>query len=206
MSQVHVIALAGLSCSGKSTTARILAAELDAPLLCLDDYYLALTDLSLEERHACNFDAPEMFDMPLLQEHLWQLLNGEAIQKPTYDFIEFTRAPGTEIVHARDYVIVEGQYAMFWPEINKLSRTRVFMDVSPLECLRRRILRDVQQRGRDEAEVRWRFHHHVLPMYDRYIHPSKENATLLLTGPPNSQRNAEIILESVLVRSGAELV
>lgn len=205
MSDVHVVAIAGLSCSGKSTTARLLAAELDAPLLCLDDYYLPLTELSMDERHACNFDAPEMFDMPLLRDHLWELLNGRPIQKPKYDFIAFTRAPETEAVEPSEFIVVEGQYAMFWPEINQLTRTRAFIDISPLECLRRRILRDVQQRGRDESEVRWRFHHHVLPMFDRFMHPSREHATLILDGPPNSARNAEIVLDAVLARSGASL-
>lgn len=172
----------------------MIATELGAPILSLDDYYIPLTGLTLDERKKCNFDAPEMFDMPLLHEHLWQLLNNQMIDKPTYDFFEFTRAEETERILPRPFVIVEGQYALFWKEINELARTRVFLDVSPMECLQRRLTRDVHTRGRDETEVRWRFRNHVLPMFDKHIHPSKENATLVIEGPPNSTQNAEKVL------------
>lgn len=204
MEGAHIIAIAGLSCSGKSTTARLIAEELSAPVLSLDDYYLPLTELTLEERKRCNFDAPEMFDMPLLQEHLWELLNSEPIAKPHYDFFEFTRVGACDIVEPAPYIVLEGQYSLFWSEINQLCRTRIFLDVTPLECLARRVYRDVHTRGRDETEVRWRFHNHVLPMFDRHIHPSRENATMVIEGPPNSQANAEKILGQVHV-SGVRL-
>jgi len=77
---MSVIAIAGLSCSGKTTLAQKLSQRFDAPVIALDDYYLPLSEFSFEERAACNFDAPEIFDFQLLESHLRSLQREEPIE------------------------------------------------------------------------------------------------------------------------------
>jgi len=50
-------------------------------------------------------------------------------------------------------------------------------DVPPAVCLDRRIQRDTQQRGRTPEEVQWRFEKDVMPMYERFVYPSRVWAT-----------------------------
>lgn len=174
---MRVIAIAGLSCSGKTTLAQELSRQFDAPVIALDDYYLALSEYTFEERTAFNFDAPEIFDHELLAQHLKTLHKGIAVEKPVYDFVEFTRAQETQLVYPAETVILEGMYALHWESINALCQERIFLDVDPAICLDRRIRRDTAQRGRTPDEVRWRFERDVLPMYERHVYPSRIWAT-----------------------------
>lgn len=174
---MRVIAIAGLSCSGKTTLAQTLSRRLNAPIIALDDYYLPLSEFTFEERTACNFDAPEIFDHELLHSHLSRLHRREPIEKPVYDFVEFTRAQEIQVVEPAPTIILEGMYSLFWEPINALTHDRIFLDVAPEVCLQRRIDRDTAQRGRNPEEVRWRFERDVMPMYERFVYPSRRWAT-----------------------------
>ncbi len=191
---MHIIGIAGLSCSGKTTLANRLSLRLEAPVISLDDYYLGFEELSLEERKTLNFDAPEMFDSPLLLSHLHSLARGEEIHHPSYDFVEFARGPESVRLSPSDYVIVEGQYTLFWPEINELLSSRIYLDIAPMHCLERRIERDILQRNRSEEEVRWRFHRDVLPMFEKHMQATSKAATIVIY----EVQDPLVLVESVL--------
>lgn len=194
----HIIAIAGLTCSGKTTLARRIADLAEAPLLAFDDYYLPLTEYSLDERKRFNFDAPELFDHVLLAEHLAQLDSGLAVDTPTYSFTEFTRLPETRRIEATPVLVLEGQYALFWPEIYAQCQTRIYLDMDPQVCLARRIARDVADRGRTPDEVRWRFNEHVLPMYERHMKETRGNGSLFVRGEMDLDEVAGKVMEWVL--------
>ena len=84
-----VLVFAGASGSGKTTVAERLA-ELagERPhlaLVKLDSYYVDLSDRPLAEREAFNFDHPDAFDWPLLNDHLAALVAGAPVPVPIYD-------------------------------------------------------------------------------------------------------------------------
>jgi uridine kinase len=83
--------IAGCSGSGKTTLADELARTLGGLRFHLDDYYLDLGHLPLEERMKKNFDDPAMIEVPLLAEHVAALGRGDSIDRPVYDF-QRTRA------------------------------------------------------------------------------------------------------------------
>ena len=92
-----VIGIAGGTCSGKSSIAKILIKEFDnkmsVNIIKEDDYYKDQTNLSMEERAKTNYDHPLAFDFDLMIDHLKKLINGESIEKPTYDYTIHNRAP-----------------------------------------------------------------------------------------------------------------
>ena len=93
-----LIAVAGGSASGKTTVVKKIIQRLnskDITVITHDDYYKDLTKLPLEERYKVNFDHPDSLDNDLFVEQLSKLLNGETIEKPTYDFIEHNRSKVT---------------------------------------------------------------------------------------------------------------
>jgi uridine kinase len=192
--ETRIIGIAGLSCSGKTTLANRLANRLNAPVISLDDYYLSLDEIPFEARTQLNFDAPEMFDSRLLLTHLAQLKQGREILHPTYDFVTFTRGIEEVRIEPSEYIVVEGQYALYWQEINALIDSKVFLDIDPLMCLDRRIARDVLQRGRSEEEVRWRFQRDVLPMYEAHMWPTSKEATICI----RKIEEPHLLVESVL--------
>ncbi len=83
-----VIGIAGGTCSGKSSIAKILVEDLDNETITIikeDDYYKDQSDLPMEERVKTNYDHPLAFDFDLMTQHIRDLIDRKTIEKPTYD-------------------------------------------------------------------------------------------------------------------------
>ncbi len=93
-----VIGICGGTGSGKTTIAdRIIAtlSEQDVLVLQQDHYYKDLPHLPLDERAKQNFDHPDSMDTALLTEHVRQLREGKAVERPVYDFTQHRRVART---------------------------------------------------------------------------------------------------------------
>lgn len=179
---VRVIGIAGGTGSGKTTIANALAESLDAAVIRIDDYYRPLNHLTFEEREQVNFDAPESIDHVLLLEHLTLLCDGRTIEKPHYDFTRHTRAVFGDVVTPKAVIIVEGLFALHWPEVNDFYHTSIFVETPTETRFARRLKRDIEERGRDEAEVTFRFNSHVNLMHEIYVQPAAQRADLVVFG------------------------
>ena len=178
-----VIGIAGCSGSGKTTLANELARTLGGLRFPLDDYYLDLAHLPLEERKKKNFDDPAIIEIPLLAAHIAALARSETIQRPVYDFESYTRViDRTEAVTAGAYLIVEGLLALYYPELIPLYQLRLYVDTPEGLCFERRLKRDTQERGRTEQSVRSQYQATVLPASVAYVRPSSVNADLIVDG------------------------
>jgi uridine kinase len=187
-----IIAIAGPSCSGKTSIARALRGVLGEErcvLLSLDAYYHDLTSLSLEHRARQNFDAPEAIDFALAVRHLARLREGRPVFRPAYDFSTHSRAGGLRVSPA-PIVVVEGLLALSSPELAPLYTLRVYVDAPPDVCLKRRLGRDVAERGRTPDSVRRQFDEHVQPMAERWVLPARYSADVLLDGEQRPEDSA----------------
>ena len=93
-----IIGIAGGTGSGKTTVVRKIAESLPphyVAVVPLDSYYNDTTHMTDEERRAINFDHPDAFDWKLLIEHVKQLKVGNAVEQPTYSYIESNRQKET---------------------------------------------------------------------------------------------------------------
>jgi len=200
----YLIGIAGPSCAGKSYLSTHLARHLKAAMLNLDSYYTDLDHLSLAQRAHFNFDAPEALDSFLLIEHVRQLSRGEAIEKPVYDFKNHSRTGQTERLEARGFIIIEGLFALYWEEIRVLQATKVFVDLGEEICLARRIERDMRERGRKRQSVLEQFQTTVRPMAQRYVHPTRQYADVVLTGDGEIQDEMERVLKHIRAGSSRD--
>jgi uridine kinase len=178
----HLIGIAGPSCSGKTKLAHWLSPRLDAPVLNLDQYYVDMAELPLEERAKRNFDEPAALEDTLIFEHVRRLAGGEEIHAPCYDFATHRRTESDEVVTPGSYVILEGLFTLHWPELRTLLHTKVFMTAPDRTCFGRRLERDVIERGRTPESVRWQFETTVKPMAHKHVLPSLVYADLVLAG------------------------
>lgn len=178
-----VLGIAGCSGSGKTTLADELARTLGGMRFHLDDYYLDLGHLPFEERIKKNFDDPAMIEVPLLAMHVRTLAGGNAIDRPIYDFATHTRVNDrTERVAAAPYVIIEGLFALYYPEILPVYRLRVYVDTPDSLCFERRMKRDTEQRGRTPESVARQYEATVRPSSVAFVRPTAANADLIIDG------------------------
>lgn len=89
--KVKVVLIAGPSSSGKTTFCRKLSIAIEQQglrsiSLSLDDYYLDKPYIPKDETGDYDFESIYGLNLPLFQQQLTQLLEGEEVEYPCYDF------------------------------------------------------------------------------------------------------------------------
>ena len=193
-----IIGIAGCSGSGKTTLARELATQLDAIVFPLDLYYRDLSQFPLDARSMQNFDHPDSLESELFIEHVRDLRLGRTIRRPIYDFSRHTRVPNAfEPVEPSRIIIVEGILALHYDDLLPLYDFSVFVDAPNQICLKRRIYRDMRERGRTEESVRAQFEATARPMAELYVLPSQTHANLIVEGTDNLDWSIEQLLREL---------
>ncbi len=194
-----VIGIAGGSGSGKTTVLRRLVEAFGSGRIAVldhDAYYRDLGHLPLDERARFNFDHPDALETPLLRRHLDRLLEGEAIEKPVYDFRRHRRSGRTQRVAPRPVVILEGMLVLAEPCLVERMDIKIYVDAAADVRLMRRIRRDLDARGRSIASVLEQYERTVRPMHLEFVEPSKRQADLII---PRGGHN-RVAIEMLLAR------
>lgn len=176
-----ILAIAGGSCSGKSTLAAYLRDYIGADLCRLvrqDDYYH-----DIRERGGSpmvNFDVPEALDFDLLKDNLEAFKRCESVALPTYDFTTHQRRTPTEPRTPRPVIIIEGILLLDQPALREVFDHSVYMRCAPELRLSRRLERDTTERGRTRDDVLRQFHGQVEPAHKAHVSPSQVHADLAI--------------------------
>jgi uridine kinase len=179
-----VIGIAGGSASGKTLISKRLKSAFEKSnsivIIRQDDYYSDQSDMSMEQRFETNYDHPFAFDNSLLVSHLDQLLLKQSIQKPVYDFVNYTRSNKIETIHPADVIVLEGLYVLEDEKIRQRLDIKVFVDAQADVRFIRRLMRDVHQRGRTLESVVEQYTTTVRVMHEQFIEPSKKFADIII--------------------------
>jgi uridine kinase len=178
-----LIGVAGGSSSGKTTVAERLAelaGEQHVALIKLDSYYVDLSDRPLEERMAFNYDHPDAFDWPLLNDHLAALSAGASVHVPVYDYVEHNRSGHVRTVHPARIIVVEGILVLWEPSLRERFDLKVYLDTDADLRLIRRLRRDVTERGRTPESIIEQYLATVRPAHEQFIEPSKRYADVII--------------------------
>lgn len=140
-----------------------------------------------------NFDAPDSLDVALLTDHLATLRGGREVAVPVYDFASHTRSADVVIIEATEYVVIEGILLFAFAEIRDLIDYRVYLDCPRDIRYQRRLVRDVNERGRTVESVAEQWDSTVAPMHDLHVEPYAPHAHFLATyGPPAVEIAAKV--------------
>lgn len=178
-----IIGITGGTGSGKSTIARAIfesVPEKRASIIEQDCYYRDQSHLPAEERVKVNYDHPLAFDTDLMIAHLEQLVKGQAIEKPQYDFTIHNRKKETITVEPRDIIIVEGILVLDSPRMRELMDIKIFVDTDADVRIIRRILRDMKERKRTLESVIAQYLEIVKPMHFEFVEPTKRYADIII--------------------------
>lgn len=200
MNTTLVIGIAGGTGAGKTTIAREISQHFgpeNVTVIEHDDYYNDVTHLTYEEREEINFDHPAALDNVLLIEHLRALRAGHAIDKPVHDFLSHNRAPHTLRVEPRPILVVEGILLFENPMVRSLLDIAVYVDTEPDIRMGRRILRDLQERGRTVEQVLQQYMTVVRPMHLKFVEPCKAHADLILDESSDAESGLQQLIAKI---------
>ena len=176
----RIILIAGPSSSGKTTFSHRLSIQLEIAGLTphpvsMDDYFLDRELSPRDENGNYNFETIASLDVNLLTKHINQLLNGEEVDVPSYNFVTGKREyHGHKLkIGQKDVLVMEGIHGLngtLTNEIPEDAKYRIYVSAlnqinldehnripSSDGRLLRRIVRDAMTRGNDARETisRW---------------------------------------------------
>lgn len=203
---VTVIGVAGGTGSGKSTLVKRLqeAFENDEVVtLCHDSYYKAYPNLSYEERTKLNYDHPQSFDTDMMVDDLRNLKSGIPIAHPVYSFVDHNRTQEMVEVAPSRVIIIDGILIFENKELRDLMDIKVYVDTDADVRLARRIMRDVQIRGRSMESVINQYIKTVKPMHEEFVEPSKKYADVIIPEGGFNSVAVSMLIENInsLIRS-----
>lgn len=201
-----LVGITGGSGAGKSTFARrlgkLLAVRHTVTLVDLESYYKDFGYLSIAERQQVNFDDPNSVDLARFREDLHRLRCGQTIVKPVYDLVAYTRHTGGPVVAPGDVVIVEGLMLLIQESIRSFLNLGIYIDTPAEVRLRRRLERDIRERGHTLAGAIDHYMSSVLPLHDSCVEPTRRFAKFIIPGWEDTEHYvsevAEVIRQSLL--------
>ena len=138
-SDFFVIALAGPTCAGKTTTAHLLIEDLErcgknAVVISIDDFFRDHDAKREVKDEPVDYDSIDAIDFPYFAECVKMIYAGEAVRLPHYDFDTQKRDSYREYTRSEnDVLIFEGIQAVYPPILSLLEHNGccgIFTDVS----------------------------------------------------------------------------
>jgi len=199
------IGFAGASGSGKTTVSEEIGRRIDdikgegtVTFVSLDFYYKDQGHVPSEERASIDFDHPDALDWTLIDHHFQLLKAGEVVMAPQYDFNTHTRSMETLTIQPARVVIIDG-ILLFWLEqIRDMFNLKFFVDVPLDECLARRILRDIRERGRTVESVIEQWLKTAKPGFEHFVFPTKKYADLIIPKGGGNEEAIDTIVSRII--------
>lgn len=214
---VRLALIAGPSSSGKTTFSKRLAVQLMAhglkPYpLALDHYFVDRANTPLDEDGELDFENIETLNLPVLNDQLLALMQGETVAIPHFDFFTGKSSPGEKVQLTSEHIlIVEGIHGLnpeLLPDVPADMVYRIYVSALtqlnidrhnriPTTDVRllRRMVRDAAFRGYSALDTleRWPS---VRRGEKRWIFPFQENADVMF--------NTALVYELAVLRPLAE--
>ncbi|MGJ1206481.1 uridine kinase family protein [Sphingobacterium lactis] len=183
MDKPYVIGIAGSSGSGKTFFLKSFLnhfSEDEVTLISQDDYYIPANTKTREENRLYNFDLPTAINRELFYAHIKDLFDGKTVYKEEYTFNNPNITPKMLQINPAPILVVEGLFIFHYEEVNQLLDYRIFLDADEPIALERRLRRDLIERGYDHDDVMYKWTNHVVPSYNEYLLPYREQCNLVI--------------------------
>ena len=204
MAAPFIIGITGGSGSGKTTFITRLREGLDESQVCylsMDDYYVPREKQKKDERGIENFDRPGSIHRKEFVRDLKLLMDGQTVTRQEYVFNNEKAQARMLTFRPAPVIIVEGLFVFHYKELRKLLNLKVFLHAKDNLKVVRRIKRDRVERNYPLDDVLYRYEHHVLPAYEKYVGPHKERADLIVNNNTDFNMGLRVVrafVESLL--------
>lgn len=215
---VKLVLIAGPSSSGKTTSAKKLQIHLQSKginvhQISIDDYFLDRNKTPRLENGELDTESLNSLDLTLFNKHLTELLAGETVELPEYNFVLGKREYKGKKLHigSNDMIVIEGLHGLnddLTISVERKNKFKIY--ISPLTQLNidnhnrihtsdtrklRRIVRDNKYRGYNAAQTltMWK---QIREGEEKYIFPFQDDADALI--------NSSLIYELSVLKTYAE--
>ncbi|MBN7814796.1 uridine kinase family protein [Algoriphagus pacificus] len=205
MKKPFIVGITGGSASGKTLFLERLLNTFEPGEVCLisqDNYYKPRNLQPIDAQGIHNFDTPMSIDFEEYAADIRKIQAGETVTREEYTFNNASKTPKMLTFNAAPVVVVEGIFVLYYPELAELLDLKIFIDAKDHIKLKRRIIRDKVERGYDLDDVLYRYEMHVMPTYEKYIKPFKNEADLIVPNNHSFDKALEVIRTYLRARSG----
>ncbi len=192
----YIIGISGGSGSGKTSFIRRLRATFSEDELCIlsqDDYYLPREQQHRDHNDEFNFDLPKSFDKKKFRKDIERLMTGEIVIIKEYTFNNPDAQPKILTFRPAPILVIEGLFVFHFKKVAPLLDLKVFINAKENLKIIRRIMRDQVERGYPLDDVLYKYQHHVLPSFERFIQPYKEEADIVVNNNRDFERGLEVL-------------
>ena len=196
MKKPFIVGITGGSASGKTLFLERLLSSFDPGEVCLisqDNYYKPRHQQPIDPQGIHNFDTPFSIDFEQYATDIRKIQEGETVYREEYTFNNAAKKPKLLTFSPAPVVVVEGIFVLYYPELADLLDLKIFIDAKDHIKLKRRIIRDKVERGYDLDDVLYRYEMHVMPTYEKYIEPFKNEADLIVPNNSDFERAMDVI-------------
>jgi len=210
-----LIGVAGGTASGKSTVCEKIMESLrqidlenverQVVHISQDSFYRELkgADRVRASKGLYNWDHPDAFDNALMERCLRDIIGGRPTKIPIYDYKSNCRVPNSfTTIHPQqvDVVLFEGILTFYSPEIRSMFNMKLFIDTDADSRLSKRVLKDVDELGRDLDQVLHQYINYVKPAFEEFCMPTKKFADVIIPRGPENKIAIELISQHIADR------
>lgn len=192
----YIIGITGGSGSGKTSFISSLREAYDESQLCVlsqDDYYLPREKQDRDEKGVCNYDLPTSVDLKALVDDVKKLKSGEMVRRKEYTFNNPEKEPRDFVFRPAPVLIIEGLFIFAEADLFRDFDLSIFVHAKENLKVIRRIKRDQFERNYPLDDVLYRYQNHVLPSFEKFIAPFREEADIVINNNKNFNAALDVI-------------
>jgi len=181
MDKPYIIGITGGSGAGKTRTINLLEKVFGDKIVVIsqDNYYRDLKELNKERWDRADLDTPGAFKNDELIADIKNLVKGESVTLPIFDFKTHSRKKREIKVNPAQIIMIEGLFTFNVKKLRDLMDFKIFLHTDGDVRLSRRLIRDINQRGQSVKNIaqaiQW-YLEVVKPRQEKYIIPMERYA------------------------------
>ena len=134
-----------------------------------------------------SYDTPDAIDFDLLNNHIKLLKNDQDIDMPHYCFSTHLTLSTSTLFKTKKILIIEGILILSNRTLRDQIDYNVFLDCSRDTRFKRRLERDISERGRNYEDVIKLFENRLDKMHQTHVEPMKKECDLVLETENNTK-------------------
>lgn len=196
MGKPLIIGITGGSGSGKTTFISALKKAFSKKELCVisqDDYYRPIDQQPIDSEGIEDFDRPKSIDKEAFVKDVKKLIKGKKVRRLEYVFNNKNATPNTLVFKPAPIILVEGIFVFHFKKMQSLLDLKIFVDAKENLKVIRRIKRDKVERNYPLDDVLYRYEHHVMPTFEKYILPYRDEADIVVNNNEEMSKGLVVV-------------